>query len=247
MLGNHYFVKNIFFLFYDIVICFISFRIPWRRFALDLAEKSHPESEDEIDDLAMKPKEPANFSKQSLFKADEDKVVAIADSSESDQDDRYAEKSNYDLQPAKNHVLSSGSDTENEIDRIARKNAQAKDIVADEKDVYDQTTDDEQKTADKSAVKVSNDRPVTPLPNFFVGKNFYLSSNLASVETIKLTKFVGVYGGKIIVNAAEADYIVSNKAKQLPLDFPGEVVKPLWVLECNDLECLLPTKRYRFE
>lgn len=209
---------------------------------MDSAEKAHPESEDEIEDLSKKPKE--SIPQKITPRVD---LVAVADSDESDQDDRYAEKSTYDSKPTKNEVLSSGSDTEDEIDRVERKKAQA--IIGEVKvvDAYDQSTDDEQKPAEKTPEKISNEQSaLKPLPEFFAGKKFYLSSNLGSVDIIKLTRFIGVYGGKIIVNAADANYIVSNKAKQLPDNFPGEVVKPLWVFECNDLECLLPTHRYKF-
>lgn len=226
---------------------------------MDSTERAKPESEDEICDLAIKPKSPVK--KASPKPTDDDDVVCtpnapvalleVPDSSDSDSDNRYAQKSDYDEKSLKNEILSSGSDTEDEIDRVQRKNAQpaakrSAEIVADaaNDDPYDKSTDDERTVV--AVKKVSAKRSVTPLPEFFAGKKFYLSSNLGSVDTIKLTNFINIYGGKIIINAADANYILSAKAKQLPSDFTGEVVRTLWVYECNDLECLLPTERYRF-
>lgn len=226
-------------------------RFPWRRFALDSAEKAKPESEDEIDDLARKPKAPVK--QPSPKPIEDDDVVAIeAAPVVPETDNRYVQKSDYDEKPAKNEILSSGSDTEDEIERVQQKNnarpaaKRTAEIVSDaaNDDPYDKSTDDE-----RPVVAINGDsskRSVTPLPEFFAGKKFYLSQNLGSVDTIKLTNFINVYGGKIIINAAEANYILSAKAKQLPSDFAGEVVRALWVYECNDLECLLPTTRYRF-
>lgn len=227
---------------------------------MDSAEKSQPESEDEIVDLARKPKDPVKQPSPEPNQVDDHDVVIIpdvrldkVDYSDSETDDnRYAQKSDYDDKPPKNEVLSSGSDTEDEIDRVQRKNARpmitkrTAEIAADaaNDDPYDKSTDDEQPT--KVHKVQSANRSVTPLPEFFAGKMFYLSNNLGSVDIIKLTNFIKVYGGKLTINAAEADYIVSAKAKQLPADFTGEVVRALWVYECNDLECLLPTERYRF-
>lgn len=179
--------------------------------------------------------------------------LEVNDSSDSEQDNLYAQKSDCDENTLKNEILSSGSDTEDEIERVKQKNARptarrAAEIVADaaNDDPYDKSTDDEQPVMAINKLSSSVNRSVTPLPEFFAGKKFYLSNNLGSVDIIKLTNFINVYGGKLLTNAAEADYIVSAKAKKLPSDFPGEVVRALWVYECNDLECLLPTERYRF-
>lgn len=221
----------------------------------------HAESEDEIIDISIKPNEIETRRPDPKVDADQtdDSDVEVApqtiDDDSDREDDRYNEKSDY--KPSKNAILSSGSDTEDEIDRVVRRNAEAnnppKPATQDDDDVYDKTTDDETQQrpppSQSSPPKRmnNNNRSVTPLPEFFKGKVFYLSANVSSVDTIKLTRFIGVYCGELTTNAAEANYIVSNKAKQLPADFAGEVVKPLWVFECNDLECLLPTQRYRFD
>lgn len=169
----------------------------------------------------------------------------------SDEDDRYNSKGNYDRSPQPNTVLCSGSDTEDEIERVLKKqktaianNNEKKTVtLADDEEIYGKSTDEEQAPAASQPDKKSS---VSPLPEFYKGKKFYLSRHLASVAEMKLQRFITVYCGSIIKNAANADYIISDKPKALSADFAGELVKPLWVFECNDMECLLPTKRYKF-
>lgn len=228
-----------------------------------------PESEDEILDESQKPAspKPTNNSSTAAATANAIEIVDLIDNTTDIDAPRYSEKADYDRPSDMNEILSSGSDTEDELDRVLERQKKAardgyttaanakpekpKAIAADEDDddAYSKTTDEEQRpvaVAARSATETRN-VSISPLPEFYRGKRFYLSSNLDSVEMIKLRRFVEVYGGQITRNAAEAEYIVSNKAKQLSPDFGGEVVRPLWVLECNDMECLLPTKRYKFD
>lgn len=156
-----------------------------------------------------------------------------------DDNDPYGSKTSAII----NHNQPSGSDTEDEIERVLerKKKLETAKVAATDDDIFDKTTDEDQ--APPSATRA--DSPISPLPEFYKGKIFYLSRNVAAIEEIKLKRFIAVYGGQLSRNAAEADYIISNRSKELDSSFRGEVVRPLWVFECNDLECLLPTKRYK--
>lgn len=142
--------------------------------------------------------------------------------------------------------ISSGSDTEDEIRRVLEKKTSS--VVSTESpikssssdDIYNATTEEE-----TSSTKTSS-KPLTPLPEFFKGKRFYLSRNVSSTDEIKLKRFISVYGGEVTITASTSDFIVSNTPKETPSEYKGEVVKPLWIFECNDLEILLPTHRYNF-
>lgn len=137
----------------------------------------------------------------------------------------------------RNNFVSSGSDTEDEIRRVLEKKTSS--IVSTDS-IYSATTEEEIGTPKEKP------KSITPLPEFFKGKQFYLSRNISSTDEIKLKRFIEVYGGQTTLNANASDYILSNHPKVTHSDFKGEVVKPLWVFECNDLETLLPTKRYNF-
>lgn len=176
--------------------------------------------------------------------AKEQTIDLSDDDDDVQEDDRYNAKSDYVLE--KNEVLSSGSNTEDEIDRILKKNGTTTHNKEPLDDVYNVTTDEEQKF-ENPETKPGSTKPIEPLPDFYKNKKFYLSSNLGSVEEIKLKRFITAYGGQIISYSTDANFIISNYDKKVSSTFQGEVVRPLWVFECNDMECLLPTRRYKFD
>lgn len=144
----------------------------------------------------------------------------LSDNSDNESLDRYNLNSS---RTERNAFVSSGSDTE------------------DDDDIYNATTEEEIITSKP------NSKAPTPLPEFFKGKQFYLSKNISSTDEIKLKRFIAVYGGEMTLSAPNSDYILSNTPpKAISPEYKGEVVKPLWVFECNDLEMLLPTQRYNF-
>lgn len=163
------------------------------------------------------------------------------DDSDSESLDRYNLNSS---RTERNNFVSSGSDTEDEIRRVLEKktssvvSTDSKNISSD--DIYSATTEEESGTPKEAS------KSITPLPEFFKGKQFYLSRNISSTDELKLKRFIDVYGGQLTLNASASDYILSNTPKETHSEFKGEVLKPLWVFECNDLETLLPTKRYNF-
>lgn len=164
----------------------------------------------------------------------------------SDDDLAKYELTSGNAQQERNECMSSGSDTEDEIEKVLEKQkASIKPSVSrpeSKNGVYDQTTEEEQLSNDSHPT----DARISALPTFFVDKVFYLSSNLSSIDEIKLKRFISVYGGSLTTMSSQAHYILSNSAKSTPAGYAGEVVKPLWVYECNDMECMLPTKRYKF-
>lgn len=160
--------------------------------------------------------------------------------------DRYNLNS---VKTERNCFVSSGSDTEDEIERVlaSKKPSDSTASVdaigrttSESDDIYNATTEE-----DNASPRTAT-QSITPLPEFFKGKRFYLSGNISSTDEIKLKRFISVYGGEITLAAAKSDYILSNSAKNTPPEYMGEVVKPLWVFECNELETLLPTNRYNF-
>ncbi|KAJ6634702.1 DNA repair protein XRCC1, partial [Pseudolycoriella hygida] len=191
-------------------------RIPWRRFALDSDDGKAPESEDEIFDKSLQPT--AKSSQRGNYSKTESDTKLLSQSKQRD-------------------TTTCVIDTEDEVNRVLeKKNSSIASRASDE--IYNATTDE-----DVIAVKSSNSTSITPLPEFFKGKCFYLSDNISSTDEIKLKRFISVYGGEITLDAIQSDYIVSNTPQATHSNYKGEVVKPLWIFECNDLEMLLPTKR----
>lgn len=166
--------------------------------------------------------------------------------SDNDSDNESLDRYNLNSSRAeRNAFVSSGSDTEDEIRRVHEKKTSS--LVSTDSgsksissDIYDATTEEE------ITVPKPTSKSITPLPEFLKGKRFYLSRNISSTDEIKLKRFISVYGGELTLVASDSDYILSNKSKETPAEYKGEVVKPLWIFECNDLEMLLPTKRYNF-
>lgn len=162
-------------------------------------------------------------------------------------DDESLDRYNLNSSPTdRNEFVSSGSDTEDEIRRVlAKKTSSIVSTVSETKsissdDMYNATTEEE------GTIPKPKTESIKPLPEFLKGKKFYLSSNISSTDEMKLKRFISVYGGEITIVSSKSDYILSNTPKSKPAEYKGEVVKPLWIFECNDLEVLLPTQRYNF-
>lgn len=131
-------------------------------------------------------------------------------------------------------ILSSESDqpdTEDEIERI-QKGKKIKSNIS-----YDQSTDEDTKSPKK--------RPNDNSSDFFDKKVFYLHESLSSVDVIKLKRLINIYKGDTIDVAVKADYILSNKSLPQASNSKGIVLRPLWVFECHEMECLIPIERYK--
>lgn len=137
----------------------------------------------------------------------------------------------------------SGSDTEDEIERIlTKKKAKLKENekLPTETDIYNVTTEEDIRAAGST----SSEECVPSLPDFYRGKTFYIADNISCVDEIKLRRYITVYQGTIIDSASSADFIISNDCFSTASSFKGEIVKPLWIFECSALKCFLSTKRY---
>ncbi|XP_053658071.1 DNA repair protein XRCC1 [Anopheles marshallii] len=102
--------------------------------------------------------------------------------------------------------------------------------------VYDKSTEDEGD---------HNENNVAGSLDFFKGKKFYLHQELGAVDKIKLEKYIETFSGAVSNEMAGVDYVIARSKHVLPFDCRAELVKPLWVYECNDMECLIPVNRYR--
>uniref|UniRef100_A0A182W0W0 BRCT domain-containing protein n=1 Tax=Anopheles minimus TaxID=112268 RepID=A0A182W0W0_9DIPT len=102
--------------------------------------------------------------------------------------------------------------------------------------VYDKSTEDE---GDRYA-----DNVVGSL-EFFKGKTFYLHQELGAVDMMKLEKYIETFKGTVSKEMTGVDYVIARSKHTLPFNSRAELVKPLWVYECNDMECLIPVNRYR--
>uniref|UniRef100_A0AAG5D003 BRCT domain-containing protein n=1 Tax=Anopheles atroparvus TaxID=41427 RepID=A0AAG5D003_ANOAO len=80
--------------------------------------------------------------------------------------------------------------------------------------------------------------------DFFKGKSFYLDSELDAVDIIKLKRSIQAYKGTIRKDLQDVDYVISRYKHKLPPSSRAKLVKPLWIYECDDMECLIPITRY---
>lgn len=120
-------------------------------------------------------------------------------------------------------------DTDDEIQQALNK-------IPKEKSDFDKSTDEDDQEKDENK-KEKNLK-------FFNHCKFYLNEDLHTVDVIKLKAFIKQYGGELIKHPVDANFIISKEKVTNLKDFNGEILKPLWIYECNDMECLLPTDRY---
>lgn len=207
-------------------------KVPWRLYALDSDDASFPDSDEEILDVSLKPAE-ASSSSSSPTQPPKLSTVAVKKKYEDDDDEDVVMQ--YDIDEKVHSIddgSDSGSDTEDEIEKLQKAENNNKPSLADAN--YDKSTDDELELASQKS---------TQSTDFFKDKKFFLSSELGAVDLIKLKRFIEVHSGDILDEHVNADYVISNKKHQS--EYRGVVVKPLWIYECNDMDCLLPIKRYQ--
>ncbi|XP_058062646.1 DNA repair protein XRCC1 [Anopheles bellator] len=80
--------------------------------------------------------------------------------------------------------------------------------------------------------------------NFFNDKTFFLDDDVGAVDTMKLKKYIQSYKGVISNTPNNVEYIISRRKRPLPATTRAQLVKPLWIFECNEMECLIPVNRY---
>lgn len=196
---------------------------------MERKETDKPESEDEIFDIKLKEADDSIEIIPSPVK----EVVAILSSSDPDTEDEIEK-----IQNSKKVVkmnISSECDTEDEIEKIRNGNKKKSDSI------YDQSTDEDEANINLTKKPLSEDDS----SDFFNRKIFYLHESLSSVDVIKLKRLINIYKGDTIDIATKADYILSNKSLPQSSNSKGVVLRPLWVFECHDMECLIPIERYK--
>ncbi|XP_055842603.1 DNA repair protein XRCC1 [Episyrphus balteatus] len=198
-------------------------KIPWRRYALDTAELTKPESEDEFLDESLKPNEESEPITNRKDSEDSDVVMTKYDETNHSQ------------------FISSGSDTEDEIQRVLAKKSPPKKSpqkkIAQTIDVFEVFTEEEDYVSKK---KLGS----TDKTTFFKNLKFFVSDELSATQKIKVERYIEAFNGVLITSIDEANYLIAENRIADVGEFKGETVTPLWILECNDAECLIPTKRY---
>uniref|UniRef100_A0A1Q3F068 Putative dna repair protein n=1 Tax=Culex tarsalis TaxID=7177 RepID=A0A1Q3F068_CULTA len=214
-------------------------RLSWRKFALDSDDEQRSDSEGEIVDETRRPKPP----QQDRSRGSPVKAASKAKSPSPHKETDEEALAHYDLddvaivdQDEPPTVELSGSDTEEEIERVKQKQREQAKAGTEDNGMYDKSTEEEEEKNGGEKEKELD---------FFKRKRFLLDDEVGAVDVIKLERYVELYKGSITTNIADADYVVTRHQKPLPASFKGELVKPLWVYECHDMECLIPTKRYK--
>ena len=195
-------------------------------------------SEDEICDLSLKP---STTSSENVEKSN-DQPRPEPKNIEKSFDEALAHYDLDDFEPKQqiSHAGNSESeDTDDEIEKVRQRQLQNNQNVEEkeQKDEYDQKTEGENE-------EDSNDK-TQPMAEYFIGKTFFLCNDLAAVDIIKLERFIKDYRGEFAEDIEHANYAISRTGTNVPENFKGEVVRPLWVFECCDMECLIPTARYK--
>ncbi|XP_055911377.1 DNA repair protein XRCC1 [Eupeodes corollae] len=200
-------------------------KIPWRRYALDSDEILKAESDDEILDESLKPHEPGESDEKRKNSNDsDDEVLTIYD----------------EMDTNNSQCISSGSDTEDEIQKVlAKKSPQKKPTQTNSSDVFELSTEEEDYVAKRKLTQTSRDKT-----KFFDKMKFFISDQLSATIKIKIEQYIETFDGILTSSIEVADYLIANNPIADVGEFKGQTVTPLWILECYDLECLIPTKRY---
>ncbi|XP_055636700.1 DNA repair protein XRCC1 [Toxorhynchites rutilus septentrionalis] len=215
-------------------------RLSWRKFALDSDDAERTDSEEEVIDITNKPKEHSERESHTPKSSIKDSHQRIEKAREDPKPKETDEEvlAHYDLddvivveKKTENYDVS-GSDTEEDIEKVNRRiNKQPENAS----EIYDKSTDEDGQNNIIDAV--------TSL-NFFSGKIFFLDEELGVVDVIKLEQYVKLYRGTITTNISEAHFVVTRNKKYVDKQIASELIKPLWIYECHDMECLIPYQRY---
>ncbi|XP_055388783.1 DNA repair protein XRCC1 [Condylostylus longicornis] len=220
-------------------------RLPWRKYALNSDDEAKSESDEEILDISLKPNSPEIIKKNIKHSPE---PSTSKDSKETIKTpNKYPIKIKESISYGNDHLKENSEkhkkETQKPIINIIDEDDKIEDIITVEektKDIYDVTTDEDEFTKSKKLKLQKNGN------NFFANMKFYLEPNLSDVDRKKLTHMIEEFGGSICETTKRVNYIItSQRDKYLNLNnFNGEIVKPLWIFECNDMECFIPTKRY---
>lgn len=205
-------------------------RLPWRRYALDDREAGKPESDDEIHDESMMPRSSAESPKQ-------DRTLSLYDKEEISHN---------------TNVISSGEDTEDELDRVRSKHnpIDVSVVLSDDDSQEMKMTSRRKESSPNQSVVISTDEeegiaddgefPVNK-KGIFSGKKIFLSTILGTEDREKLSRLLGEHKAIISDKDSNSNVIVSNRNEKKVIK---DYVTPQWVYESCIMNCALPTELY---
>ncbi|XP_063709342.1 DNA repair protein XRCC1 [Culicoides brevitarsis] len=109
------------------------------------------------------------------------------------------------------------------------------DVPATNDDVYNRSTDDD------------NSRDAGIKPKLFKNKAFYVHVNVEVDKSMykHLQEVIGEQDGQIVTDLHKADFILTaEKLDGSALGAKGDILDPQWVLECAEMESLVPVERF---
>ncbi|XP_067638128.1 DNA repair protein XRCC1 [Eurosta solidaginis] len=199
-------------------------KLPWRRYALDSSDLNQPDSEDEILDESLRPVEATSIN--DIHKK-ADSSVAYSNSND-----------------VKSFIVTSGSDTEDEIQKVLKNNNSSQDQRngknTTKRTVFDVTTEEEEFLAKKAKLNTTSKNG-----GFFKGVKFFICDDIKPAEWKRLENLLQINGGSIMSDENEAKYLITNgqtTSKSSSTD--RMLVKPDWIYECNDMEIEVSIKKF---
>jgi len=202
--------------------------LPWRRYALSRSDKDGDESEAEIHNVLSKP--------PSATEAAKEKSVEKRKASDSDDDmvvvDRRLTNGNG------SQAKEDEDEKPMEVDEPIEVNEKPMEV----KSLADVTTDEEPMALQDNSMDATQAEAENKVYN---GKTFYLNKDLPATDVIKLKNQIKLMMGTIIEKSSRAHFVISKYGNHLPTDATGEILKDRWVYECYDMECFIPTIRYK--
>lgn len=80
----------------------------------------------------------------------------------------------------------------------------------------------------------------------FKNKIFYLNEDLPASTVLKFKHTIRNMLGTLTKDPSKANYVITSQGKKLPkqINATAEIVKDIWIQECNDLQAFIPTSRY---
>ncbi|XP_077999966.1 DNA repair protein XRCC1-like [Glandiceps talaboti] len=217
---------------------------PWRKYQLGDPDSGSSTEESDIEDTPKKETLQKKQAKPSPAKPTEMKRKTSTSPSTSqkqkEEEDMYGGSTDEEMGlEVKGHAGasegSSGSDTEDEIERVRQQTKQKK--TEENDDIYGGSTDEES--------------DVPQLPDFYSKLCFFLYGNFAAKERRLLTRLIVAYNGSIEEYMDDnVQYVVTNSNwddnfNQALSDNSSLVfVKPKWVYNCDESQKRVPYQPY---
>lgn len=205
-------------------------RVPWRRYALDDREAGKPESDDEILDESMRP-----ATSSTERSPEEDRALSLYDK------DEITHK----------NVISSGEDTEDELDRVRSKTdvgsqerkttSRRKESSPNQSVVISSDEESYITVKDQLAVMTGKEGYSVTRKGLFAGKKIFLSTSLGTDDREKLSRLLREHKATISDKDSNSNVIVSTKNE---MNVIKDYVTPQWVYESCIMNCSLPTELY---